>query len=152
MKPQISRTSPAILLVVASNPVELLGLAGILDQYGHQCICARNEVAAKQAAGEEPLDLLVLDVSDDGEAALRLVAELRQFPAHAKLPVLLLVDARWNGLQQRTEGMHAVRCLFRPIDPRVLGDMTQQMLWMPALMAGHRQRGTRPIRPGWVQL
>ena len=72
--------------------------------------------------------------------------------ASTELPVLLIADSCWAGLQQRCEAMSAVRCLFKPIDPNALLDLLQHSLWMPQLIANHRRRGARPPRPGWVTL
>lgn len=140
------------ILVVDPNPITLIATAGVLDSHGYACICARTTEAAEKAAVQDTLDAVVLDVAEDAEAALQLVGRLQAAVGSPELPVLLIADSCWAGLQQRCETMPAVRCLFKPIDPNTLLDLLQHSLWMPPLVAHHRRRGTRPSRPGWVSL
>ena len=140
------------VLVVDANPITLLATAGLMDSHGYGCFCARSNAAALRVPGQTRLDAVVIDIGDDAEGALELCQELRRVSGSEELPVVLLAEPRWSGLQQRCERMRATRCLFKPIDPNVLLDLVQQSLWVPHLMAGHRQRGTRPTRPGWIHL
>jgi hypothetical protein len=70
-----------------------------------------------------------------------------------ELPAILLAESKWAGLEKKTEKLDAAtRCLFKPIDPSALVAVSEPLLWMPALQSAHRQRGSRPSRPGWVSL
>jgi hypothetical protein len=81
------------------------------------------------------------------------LAEVRSSVRYRDLPAVLIADTRWAGLEKKTEILAAAtRCLFKPIDPEALVAVVDQILWMPALVAGHRRRGTRPTRPGWIEL
>lgn len=97
------------------------------------------------------VDLIVWDVGEEVTAVLETLSLIRrQFP---DLPAVLLSDPQWAGLEKKTEGLSAAtRCLFKPIDPASLVSVCEPLLWMPALQAMHRQRGSRPSRPGWVTL
>ena len=151
--PMTKPSSPdATILVVDPSPITLIATAGVLDSQGYGCICARTAEAAEKAAGQDMLDAVVIDVADDAEAALQLVTRLRSVSGSPELPVLLIADSCWAGLQQRCEAIPAARCLFKPIDPNALLDLVHHSLWMPPLMGNHRRRGTRPQRPGWVSL
>lgn len=156
-EPQRAAASPAApptatILVVDPSPITLIATAGALDSQGYACICARTSEAAEKGASQETLDAIILDVGDDAEAALQLVDRLRTAAGASDLPVLLIADGCWAGLQQCCEGMTGVRCLFKPIDPNALLDLVQHSLWMPQLVANHRRRGTRPSRPGWIRI
>jgi CheY-like chemotaxis protein len=142
----------ATLLVVDSNPISLLGTAGVLDSHGYECFCARNAEAALQVPAQTSLDAAIVDVSDDAEASLQLIADLRTACDTPELPVILLAAADWAGLEKRCETLPSVRCLFKPIDPNALCDIVQQSLWLPQVTSAHRRRGIRPNRPGWVEL
>lgn len=142
----------ATILVVDSSPITLIATAAVLDSQGYACICAGSHQAAEKAISQEPLDAVVIDVGDDAEAALQFIAHLRSASGTTGLPAVMIADSRWAGLQQRCEAMRSVRCLFKPIDVNVLLDIVHQSLWMPQLVSGHRRRGTRPQRPGWVNL
>lgn len=158
MKPMSRPSKPtATILVVDPSPITLIAMAGTLDAQGYACICARSHEAATKAIAQDPIDAIVVDVGDDAEAVLAWLARLRQSDETAGLPAVIVADACWAGLQQRCEGLSSgakgsVRCLFKPIDPNALLDIVHQSLWMPQLLSGHRRRGTRPTRPGWVGL
>ncbi len=146
------RASQSTVLVVDPNPISLIATAGALDSAGYACFCARTSAAALQVPNLSTLDSVVVNVGEDAEDALALIPQLRQASQSPQLPFLLLADGMWAGLERRCEVMEGVRCLFKPIDPNVLLDLVQQSLWMPHLIAGNRQRGTRPRHLGWVEL
>lgn len=111
-------------------------------------IGVRGGHAATKSSG---VDLIVWDVGDEVATVLQTLAEIRtRFP---EVPAVLLADPRWAGLEKRAESLAApTRCLFKPIDPASLVSVCEPLLWMPALQSIHRQRGSRPNRPGWVTL
>ncbi len=148
------RSRRASVVVLDPSPLSLLALAGVLDSRGYQCTCARTPEAgvAALAMGSRQ-DLLVCDVGDDATMALETLQRMRNCRAKDPLPAVFLADACWAGLEQKVEAMATpTRCLFKPIDPHALIAVVDQILWMPSLVEGHRRRGTRPSRPGWVTL
>lgn len=145
--------SRGTILVIDTTPLSLIALAGVLDTDGYACICARTPTAATEAMRLEKIDIVVCDVGDDAPAMLELLANLRSMVAESELPVVLIADQRWVGLEKRTESLAGkTRCLFKPIDRGSLLAVVEQLLWMPQVVAAHRRRGTRPGRPGWVSL
>ncbi|HBE65008.1 MAG TPA: hypothetical protein DDX19_20085 [Rhodopirellula baltica] len=109
--------------------------------------------ASDHSSTKFAIDLLIWDVADDPMSVLTIVQQIRQFSPFQNLPVVLLADSKWAGLEKKTESEIApTHCLFKPIDPKSLITIAQHLLWMPALQATHRQRGSRPTRPGWVTL
>lgn len=112
--------------------------------------------SAKPMAGQiesanRQIDLIVWDVGEDAPGVLDTLASIRQ--THPDLPAILLAENHWAGLEKKTESLSgATRCLFKPIDPSVLIAVVEPLLWMPALQSTHRNRGSRPSRPGWVTL
>ena len=97
------------------------------------------------------IDLIVWDVGDDVTQVLITLAQIRE--RLPELPAILLAESKWAGLEKKTEKLDAAtRCLFKPIDPSALVAVSEPLLWMPALQSAHRQRGSRPSRPGWVSL
>ena len=152
-RPAISGGRGAALLVVDPSSLSLITLAGIFHSQGHRCVCARNSEAALQSLEMGPLDLIVWDVSDDPAHVLETLADLRSRDGHESVAAVLIAGSRWSGLEKKTERLTAVtRCLFKPIDPGSLLAVVEQTLLMPALVAVHRKRGTRPSRPGWLTL
>lgn len=141
------------VLVVDPSSLSLIAMAGVLDSQNYSCICARTLDSAISAMTMGPIDLVVCDVANDAPAALEMLIALRAHKDHADLPGILIADAKWAGLEKKTELLPAVtRCLFKPIDPGSLVAVAAQLLVMPQVVASHRRRGTRPGRPGWVQL
>ena len=146
-------TSRGTVLVVDPSSLSLIAMAGVLDSQGYACICARTLDSAISALTMGPIDLVVCDVASDAPAALEMLIALRAHKDHADLPAILIADAKWAGLEKKTELLPATtRCLFKPIDPGSLLAVADQLLVMPHLIASHRRRGTRPGRPGWVSL
>jgi DNA-binding NtrC family response regulator len=143
----------ATVLVVDASPLSLIAMAGVIDAHGHSCICARNLDQAISAMSMGLIDLVICDVGNDAPGALEMLVALRSREDQAELPAILIADQAWVGLEKKTEMLPAVtRCLFKPIDPGSLSAIAEQLLIMPHLVAGHRRRGTRPGRPGWVSL
>ena len=143
----------ASVIVWDANPLSLLTLAGVLDSQGYRCTCARDPASVLQALDMGHQDLLVCDVGDDAAAALETIEQIRSLPDHEQLPAVMIADAKWAGLEKKAESSYqATRCLFKPIDPNALIAVVDQVLWMPALVSGHRRRGSKPSRPGWVSL
>lgn len=109
------------------------------------------EVRSAPAALKSSVDLLVWDVGNEVVDVLNALERIRE--VLPDLPAILLAESKWAGLEKKTEAMSApTRCLFKPIDPAALVAVAEPLLWMPALQAAHRQRGSRPNRPGWVTL
>ncbi|WP_162006714.1 response regulator [Roseimaritima sediminicola] len=150
--PNAPRRRGGRILVVDANPLSLIALAGVLDAEGFECICARSHPAALKAIESQSQDLVVCDVGDDPEAALKLIDDIHGQAAGKDLPSVLIAEARWAGLEQKAQGRTAVHCLFKPIDPASLRAVVEQALWMPHLIGTHRRRGSRPSHNGWLTL
>lgn len=142
----------ATILVWDTNPITLLATAGALDAGGYRCFCARNEVAANQVPGLGPVDAAVIDVGADAEQVLRFVPAFRQLAGNSQMPVVLIADTMWAGLERQVDGLAEVRVLFKPIDPNVLLDVVRQALWLPPQAHRMRVRGSRQTHPGWIEL
>lgn len=140
------------IIVIDPGPLSLLSLAGVLDSRGFTCVCGRTAADAVGAFQLGPQDLIVWDIADDAESVLRSLDDIRQQTDYRHFPAVLLAETRWAGLEKRLESCSLTRCLFKPIDHRVLTSLVENLLWMPTLLEAHRRRGSRPSRPGWVGL
>lgn len=111
----------------------------------------RDPSGTDSQAGTGKVDLVIWDVGDEAPEILEALALIRE--THPDLPAILLADSQWAGLEKKVESLAAsTRCLFKPIDPAALVSVAEPLLWMPALQSVHRNRGSRPSRPGWVTL
>ena len=153
MTDSVSQKTRATALIVDPSPLSLMAMAGLFDGQSYNCICARTFDQALTAMSMGHIDLVVCDVTDDAPGALEMLMALRSRDAQADLPAILIAEATWAGLEKKTEMLAAVtRCLFKPIDAGSLIAVAEQLLVIPHLVSGHRRRGTRPGRPGWVSL
>ncbi|WP_144059491.1 hypothetical protein [Rhodopirellula sallentina] len=110
-------------------------------------VTAANPTSARSGN----VELIVWDVGNDPMKVLAMLVTIRE--TYPDLPAVLLAEPKWAGLEKKTEQLSAAtRCLFKPIDPSALVSVCEPLLWMPALQSAHRQRGSRPSRPGWVTL
>ncbi len=127
-------------------------VAGVLDSEGYQCVCAKSLDSALAATKMSKFDLVVCDVGQDAQAAMELLVGLRAAEDQADLPAILIAEAKWAGLEKKTELMAApTRCLFKPVDVGVLLAVAHQLL-MAGISPVGRVRGTRTGRPGWISL
>ena len=148
-----SRRQQASILVVDPSPLSLIATAGVLDYQGYACVCARSSDAALQGLSMGRQDLVVWDVADDAAAVVETVAEMRSQSDYEDLPVVMIAESRWAGLEKKAEIADApTRCLFKPIDPNSLIAVVHHLLYMPTLVRAHRRKGSKPSRPGWVTL
>lgn len=122
-----------------------------LPATSHTANSSHSSSADRSAAESGKVDLIVWDVGDEAPEVLDAVARIRQ--TYPDMPVILLAEVQWAGLEKKAEALAAsTRCLFKPIDPSALVSVAEPLLWMPALQSVHRNRGSRPSRPGWVTL
>lgn len=154
--PQITHQhrGKATVLVVDPRPISLTAVAAVVDTQGYECFCARTAEAASKALDQSPIDLVLWDVADDAAAAIDEISALRQHhpAALADVPIIVLAESRWAGLETRLDQISPARCLFKPLDPNTLIDLIQQSLWVPHVVRGHHLNASKPHRPGWIQL
>ena len=82
---------PTRVLVVDDHPVVRQGLRLLLSQEDDMAVTAEAETvrqALRVAAGDEPPDVVIVDISLRNESGIELVKELKL--RHPKLPVLVL--------------------------------------------------------------
>lgn len=144
----------ATILVVDPSPISLTAVAGVLDTQSYECYCARTAKAAEKAVMTTAIDLIVWDVADDAAEAITEMQALRREHAEelADVPLIVLADSRWAGLETRLDMIAPARCLFKPIDPATLIDLVGQALWVPHVLRGHHLHRKEAERPGWITL
>ncbi len=152
-RPIFGGAKQASIIVVDPNPLSLLATAGVMHSQGYACVCARTAESALAALGMGHQDLVLWDVADDAVEVLETVAKMRTTDGYEEIPVVMIAESRWGGIEKKAEKLQAAtRCLFKPIDPNALIAVVDQLLWMPSLMDAHRRRGTKPSQHGWITL
>ena len=140
---------PAVILIVDADPLTLTGTAAMLDMAGYECHCAGDANAAKKAARALDLDLIICDVSIDGERGLDLCRELRLENNNADASLLFVSGHQAPDIIRRTHDAGGAYYLRKPFDPEVLVELVGTALWMPHLVQSRMKRiePATPARP-----
>jgi DNA-binding response OmpR family regulator len=129
-----------VILVIDADPLTLTGTAAALDLAGYESHCAGDAHAARKAARSLSLDLIICDVSIDGERGLELCQELRQDNNHADVPLLFVSGHQAPDIIRRSHEAGGAYYLRKPFDPNVLIELVGTALWMPHLVQTRMQR------------
>ena len=78
------------VLVADDSPMIRLTVVEIVKKLGHDVMEATNGVEAVAAARSHPPDLIVLDVNMPEKNGIQVLAELREDPDFASIPILML--------------------------------------------------------------
>ncbi|MCX6907449.1 MAG: response regulator [Verrucomicrobia bacterium] len=119
---------PQKILIVDDEAFILRVTELSLKKGGYQLIFGRNGVEAVQEAARELPDLIVMDVQMpemDGLAALR---HLKQNPATARIPVIMLTARGHVLTRQDAENSGAALFLTKPCSPTQLLSEVQRIL------------------------
>lgn len=137
---------PAVILIVDADPLTLTGMAATLDMAGYECHCAQDATAAIKAAKTARLDLIICDVSLDGESGLALANDLRQ--AYGEdVPLMFVTDSQAPDIVRRVHEAGGAYYLRKPLDPDVLVELVGKALWMPHLVRARIESATSEGAP-----
>jgi CheY-like chemotaxis protein len=136
--------NPVVLLIDA-EPLNLTALAATLHARGYEVHCAADRAAALKAAGEQSLDLIICDTNLRGEDGVALAEELRQLPERSDVPVMFLCGSQLPDVILRTHRQGTSFHIRKPIDAKLLLELTEKALWMPHLVKSHINRPHIPL-------
>jgi len=108
------------ILVIEDDPGALRFTAYALQQEGYQVLTAANGVDGLKMALEETPDLVVLDVMLPGIDGFEVCHCLRNTPATANLPILMLSVKRRESDRNMGLAVGADQYLSKPIGPAEL--------------------------------
>jgi CheY-like chemotaxis protein len=137
-------SNPVVLLIDA-EPLNLTALAATLHARGYEVHCAADRAAALKAAGEQALDLIICDTNLRGEDGVALAEELRQLPERSDVPVMFLCGSQLPDVILRTHRQGTSFHIRKPIDAKLLLELTEKALWMPHLVKSHINRPHIPL-------
>lgn len=108
------------ILIVEDDPSFSRAINHIIMKEGYDVITASNGMTGLRMAQEEKPDLLVLDVMLPGLDGFEICHRLRQDPATAKLPIIML-SAKGQEID-KTTGLNvgANEYLTKPVDRALL--------------------------------
>ena len=95
---------------------------------GHRVLCARNGREAWQRIQEELPDLLVTDLQMPEMNGFELIQRVRDNPATAELPIILLTAKALEIAEGETERFGLVQILNKPFSPKALLQLIENTL------------------------
>lgn len=152
---EIPATQPMIL-VVASDPLEMTALSAAFHLSGYESHSARGPEPALKAAARTPFDLVVSDVNLMGHSGEKLRDRFHEFDLNRETPFLFLSATQRPDVIRRNHQSEGVFYLRKPYDPKVLLDLVDRALWLPHLVNLHlhqhhlptlQEEPTRPNPP-----
>jgi CheY-like chemotaxis protein len=126
MKPR-GNEQPLVLVVddqqsVLDDVAEMFGRAN----FACQCCIAPDEALA--AVRTSTPDLILCDVSVQGQSGFELCRLIRQQPGLSDTPVMFLSSAQLPDIVRRSYAARGTYCLRKPIDPDVLLELIDQAM------------------------
>lgn len=107
----------ATLLVVDDTPENLDVLVGILRQEYRVKVATSGEKALKIASGDNPPDLILLDVMMPGLDGYEVCRRLKANPATASIPVIFVTAKDEPADEARGFELGAVDYITKPVSP-----------------------------------
>src|SRR5262245_39154323 len=123
--PQTMRTTrkPHHILVVEDNPEAAQALATLLQDWGHTVVVAHDGNEALEAAINQPLDLVLMDLRLPGMDGFHVAQQLR-FQAHMQEATFVAVTGYGPPHDERLgAGFAFDRVLTKPVDPDELEEV-----------------------------
>lgn len=127
---QLTLKHPPTILTVDDCIITQKVLKKVLGS-GYRVISAENAVDALLTIYQQPVDLLVLDVSMPDIDGLELCRTLRQMPKFDRIPIIMLTsrDSTFDKVQGLMAG--ATEYLTKPLDVEYLCGLVERLIGTP---------------------
>lgn len=125
----------AHILVADWDEIERVALWTILRKAGHELLFAKNGKQAIEIWEKKPIDLVITELLMPELSGLRLIREIIDRDAGARIIALSLVNADQLDL---AEDFGAMRILYKPVKPKTLLNAVEEVL-----------QGFRPRKEPW---
>jgi CheY-like chemotaxis protein len=125
----------AHILVADWDEIERVALWTILQKAGHELLFAKNGKQAIEIWEKKPIDLVITELLMPELSGLRLIREIIERDAGARIIALSLVNADQLDL---AEDFGAMRILYKPVKPKTLLTTVEEVL-----------KGFRPRKEPW---
>lgn len=99
-----------------------------VSKEGFDHVLARDGNAAYDAAVAERPDLIILDVGMPGMTGFEVCKKLREDPAYADLPIVILTAFGQASDEQEAYAAGANKFISKPFSPRALREVLREML------------------------
>ena len=138
---------PIILAIDAQDPcLDLIRAILVPDHY--QVVTAASPSMALSAAKSNPIDLVLCDTHIDGCDGEDLVRKILELPERNDVPFMFMAQGQGPDLIRRKFDFGGAYLIKKPLDGKLLIDLVERALWMPALVKTHIARPHFKIGPG----
>jgi two-component system CheB/CheR fusion protein len=102
-------------------------LAVVLTHAGYNVVTAASAPAALQAAREQQFDVIISDIGMPEMNGYQLAREVRQLPGYATVPMVAVTGYSMFDDRERSTNAGFNAHMTKPIDPRALLDLIEQL-------------------------
>ena len=120
--------SPARILVVEDNPMNMELAVDLLELCGHEILSAKTGQEALDISARERLDLILMDVQLPGMDGLEVVQKLKEDPRTEHIPVVALTAHAMKGDEERMLRQGCAGYIAKPIDTREFPKAVEKFL------------------------
>ncbi|NTV62325.1 MAG: response regulator, partial [Oscillochloris sp.] len=120
-------SSSVRILLVEDNEVNIVAISDYLQARGYELVIARNGQEALRRAGEQSIDLILMDIQMPEMDGLEATRRLRDIPAYAAVPIIALTALAMPGDRERCLAAGANEYLTKPVSLRGLADLIERM-------------------------
>ncbi len=116
-------------ILVADNEIHIVQVVAIkFRNNGFEVITSDNAREAFELACRQKPDVIVTDLQMPGTSSLELIENLRQDPATADIPVVLLTARDFTVEDKQISDLKISVCLPKPFSPRELLQTVNEVL------------------------
>lgn len=138
---------PNILVIDADEP-SLAILHNALNAKDYCVHFATTPADAHKAAIAFPIDLIICDEVVNGLNGIDIVSSVHSLPDRHDIPVLFASHGQGPDIIRRNYEFGGAYKIKKPYDSKLLIDLVERSLWMPALVQTHIARPHFRIGPG----
>ena len=125
----------AHILIADWDEIERVNLWTILQEAGHELLFAKDGKQAMEIWEKNPIDIVITELLMPELSGLRLIREIIERDAGARIIAISLVNADQLDL---AEDFGAMRVLYKPVRPKTLLKTVEEVL-----------KGFRPRKEPW---
>jgi CheY-like chemotaxis protein len=118
----------ATIMIVEDSPTIAAGLQMILEPEGFQTVVAEDGLSAFNALSKHHPELILMDIGLPGIQGTDLCAWIRQFPAYALIPIIIVTGSHRHIDYRLAQQMGANGYITKPVNPEELLSLINQNL------------------------
>jgi two-component system cell cycle response regulator DivK len=116
------------ILVAEDRPTSLELIRTVLESAGHEVIEALDGQQAIEKASDNPVDLVLLDLQMPKVNGFGVLAELREDPRYAHIPIVALTASAMQGDRERALAAGFSSYVTKPVELTVLRSEIERLI------------------------